>query len=124
MRHKKPRGRRYAGRGQRNNQRRPKRRNLTALHYIGGAALFGVVIGTGSIALSPNGPSTIMATVKPFAVQADLMRKRSPQEGDSWSGCDAAREAGTAPIYIGEPGYRSGMDGDGDGIACEPYRGL
>ncbi len=36
---------------------------------------------------------------------------------------DAARAAGTAPIYRGEPGYRDGLDGDSDGIACEPYRG-
>ena len=30
------------------------------------------------------------------------------------------RAAGKAPIYENEPGYRSGLDGDGDGIACEP----
>lgn len=36
--------------------------------------------------------------------------------------CDAARAAGVAPIYRGSPGYRPVMDGDGDGIACEPYR--
>lgn len=36
--------------------------------------------------------------------------------------CKAAWEAGAAPIYKGEPGYREGMDGDHDGIACEPYR--
>lgn len=36
--------------------------------------------------------------------------------------CDAARAAGAAPIYRGSPGYRDGMDGDSDGIACEPYR--
>ncbi len=40
-----------------------------------------------------------------------------------YSNCDAARAAGAAPIYAGQPGYREGMDGDGDGIACEPYRG-
>lgn len=33
--------------------------------------------------------------------------------------CTAAREAGAAPIYRGEPGYRSGLDRDNDGIACE-----
>ena len=33
-----------------------------------------------------------------------------------------ARAAGAVPIYRGQPGYRIGMDGDGDGIACEPYR--
>lgn len=37
--------------------------------------------------------------------------------------CAAARAAGAAPIYRGQPGYRPQLDGDGDGIACEPYRG-
>lgn len=37
--------------------------------------------------------------------------------------CREARAAGAAPIYRGQPGYRSEMDGDNDGIACEPYRG-
>jgi hypothetical protein len=36
--------------------------------------------------------------------------------------CNAAYAAGAAPIRIGEPGYESRMDGDGDGIACEPLR--
>jgi len=39
-----------------------------------------------------------------------------------YANCDAARAAGAAPIYRGQPGYREGMDGDSDGIACEPYR--
>lgn len=69
------------------------------------AALVGPVIGLGSLALTEDG------------------RARKPQAGDYWPGCDAARAAGTAPIYVGEPGYREGMDGDGDGVACEPYRG-
>ncbi|QNG20278.1 DUF1524 domain-containing protein [Rhodococcus triatomae] len=33
--------------------------------------------------------------------------------------CAAARAAGVAPIHRGSPGYRPGLDGDGDGIACE-----
>lgn len=37
--------------------------------------------------------------------------------------CAAARAAGAAPLYRGQPGYGAHMDGDGDGIACEPYRG-
>ena len=32
------------------------------------------------------------------------------------------RAAGVAPIYAGQPGYREEMDGDLDGVACEPYR--
>ena len=39
-----------------------------------------------------------------------------------YSNCGEARAAGVAPLYAGQPGYREGMDGDGDGIACEPYR--
>lgn len=37
--------------------------------------------------------------------------------------CREAWAAGAAPLRRGEPGYRAEMDGDGDGIACEPYRG-
>jgi endonuclease YncB( thermonuclease family) len=37
--------------------------------------------------------------------------------------CNEARAAGAAPLYRGGAGYRLEMDGDRDGIACEPYRG-
>lgn len=37
--------------------------------------------------------------------------------------CDAARDAGVAPLYEGDPGYSSDLDRDGDGVACEPYYG-
>lgn len=37
-----------------------------------------------------------------------------------YPGCNAARAAGAAPIYRGQPGYREEMDGDG--IACEAHR--
>ncbi|MEO7634597.1 MAG: excalibur calcium-binding domain-containing protein [Sphingomicrobium sp.] len=40
-----------------------------------------------------------------------------------YSGCREVRAAGRAPLYAGEPGYREGLDGDSDGVACEPYRG-
>lgn len=33
--------------------------------------------------------------------------------------CSAARAAGAAPLYAGQAGYGSHLDGDGDGIACE-----
>jgi cell envelope opacity-associated protein A len=36
-----------------------------------------------------------------------------------YANCTAARAAGAAPIYRGEPGYRSALDRDDDGIACE-----
>jgi hypothetical protein len=45
-----------------------------------------------------------------------------PEPSVYYSGCNEVRAAGAAPLYSGSPGYREGMDGDGDGIACEPYR--
>lgn len=40
-----------------------------------------------------------------------------------YSNCAEARAAGAAPISRGEPGYREGLDGDSDGVACERYGG-
>jgi hypothetical protein len=36
-----------------------------------------------------------------------------------YSNCSEARSAGAAPLYVGSPGYRSRLDRDGDGVACE-----
>ncbi|MGY3380905.1 hypothetical protein ACVWYS_002862 [Arthrobacter sp. TE12231] len=36
-----------------------------------------------------------------------------------YANCTAARQAGAAPIYAGQPGYSSKLDRDGDGVACE-----
>jgi hypothetical protein len=36
-----------------------------------------------------------------------------------YKNCDAARAAGAAPINRGEPGYRSALDRNNDGVACE-----
>lgn len=38
-----------------------------------------------------------------------------------YPGCREVRAEGKAPLHRGQPGYREGMDGDGDGIACEDY---
>jgi hypothetical protein len=40
-------------------------------------------------------------------------------DGPYYASCAAARSAGVAPLYLGDPGYRPGLDGDRDGIACE-----
>jgi hypothetical protein len=36
-----------------------------------------------------------------------------------YANCSAARAAGDTPLYVGEPGYRSALDRDKDGVACE-----
>ena len=45
----------------------------------------------------------------------------SPSVGGDvyYANCTAARAAGAAPIRAGQPGYRTALDGDKDGIACE-----
>jgi hypothetical protein len=43
--------------------------------------------------------------------------------GYTYSGCNEVRAAGVAPLYGYEPGFSERLDGDGDGIGCEPYHG-
>ncbi len=53
---------------------------------------------------------------------APANRAATPSESSVfYSGCREVRAAGAAPLYRGQPGYRIEMDGDNDGIACEPY---
>ena len=47
----------------------------------------------------------------------------TPSYNAYFRNCAAARAAGAAPPYRGHPGYRYPLDADGDGVACEPYRG-
>lgn len=43
----------------------------------------------------------------------------SASQGAYYANCSDARAAGVAPLYAGQPGYRSALDRDKDGIACE-----
>ena len=36
-----------------------------------------------------------------------------------YANCAAAHAAGAAPLHAGDPGYRSALDRDHDGVACE-----
>ncbi|WP_427135797.1 GmrSD restriction endonuclease domain-containing protein [Pseudarthrobacter sp. S9] len=36
-----------------------------------------------------------------------------------YANCAAVRAAGAAPIHVGQPGYSSKLDRDGDGVGCE-----
>jgi endonuclease YncB( thermonuclease family) len=56
---------------------------------------------------------------------ADRRREAAAAEADAgvFRSCAAARAAGAAPLLRGQAGYGPHLDRDGDGIACEPYRG-
>lgn len=43
----------------------------------------------------------------------------SPGDPTYYETCDDARAAGPTPLRRGDPGYRIGLDRDGDGVACE-----
>lgn len=108
--------------GSHHQRRKRQAEQRHVFHILTMAALSGAVFGIGSLFANEQGIAALTAKTRPIAISLGLIRAREPQPGDHWAGCDDARAAGTAPIYWGEPGYRKGMDGDADGIACEPYR--
>lgn len=44
---------------------------------------------------------------------------KKPPTNAYYKNCTAAWAAGAAPLHRGEPGYRSALDRDHDGVACE-----
>lgn len=68
-------------------------------------------------------PVTVVRNI-PHRTSGRAARPASTVTGSGWSyrNCAEARRAGAAPLRRGQPGYGTHMDGDGDGIACEPFR--
>lgn len=61
----------------------------------------------------------ITAGLATAAIAGSLMGAGAANADVYYKNCSEARAAGAAPIYQGQPGYRPGLDRDGDGIACE-----
>lgn len=53
------------------------------------------------------------------APRLGLYEPPTPSSSAYYDNCAAARAVGAAPLLTGRPGYRSGLDRDGDGVACE-----
>jgi hypothetical protein len=59
-------------------------------------------------------------TTRPPAPRPTVAPAPVPGGGSVYyANCTAAKAAGAAPIYRGQPGYRSALDRDKDGVACE-----
>jgi len=85
--------------------------------------LSAVVVGVlGGYAWSVAPPATAEASRIPVA-PAPKPTREEIEHSAYYPNCSAARDAGHAPIFAGQPGYRQELDADGDGIACEPFRG-
>lgn len=50
---------------------------------------------------------------------APVYRSLSASGSVSFANCTAARAAGAAPVYRGDPGYATHLDRDNDGVGCE-----
>jgi Excalibur calcium-binding domain len=57
----------------------------------------------------------------PAVTEEEIAAQGAVEQSVHYSGCNEVRALGKAPLYRGDPGYGEHMDGDGDGIACEPY---
>lgn len=68
---------------------------------------------------SPELQADLRTAIRPTRRQAVPRASTGPM---FWN-CAQARAAGAAPMYRGQAGYNPNLDGDNDGIACEPYRG-
>lgn len=67
---------------------------------------------------APTTPAPSSKAAAPVGLKSEP--EDSSDDGSAYyKNCDAVREAGKAPLHRGDPGYRKGLDRDGDGIACE-----
>lgn len=57
-------------------------------------------------------------------IAGSLAPRAQPAAGGfMYRSCAEARAAGAAPVRRGQRGYNPNLDGDNDGLACEPLRG-
>jgi hypothetical protein len=81
------------------------------------------LVSDGDDVSDPPIPSpTPSGSVRPAAIpvpttQVPTPTTRAPEV--YYGSCAEVRAAGKAPIRRGQPGYRSGLDRDGDGVACD-----
>jgi hypothetical protein len=69
----------------------------------------GTVLRAGAVSQSPPSPGTAPASTASPTTAGTVY----------YANCTAVRAAGKAPLYRGQPGYRTGLDRDNDGVACE-----
>ena len=69
--------------------------------------------------VAPSSPAIVSIAPVPTAPPTSPPPVAQPPAGVYYANCTAARAAGAAPLHVGEPGYRSALDRDKDGIACE-----
>ncbi|MFI1519097.1 excalibur calcium-binding domain-containing protein [Kitasatospora cineracea] len=65
-------------------------------------------------------PTPAPETPEPVQTESEPEPARTTEQAAAYyKNCTEAKAAGAAPLHRGEPGHRSALDRDGDGIACE-----
>jgi hypothetical protein len=88
----------------------------------GEAARLGDVL-TRPVLFEPNAGDRQQLRALAGSPSAPTIPAPEPLVDQHFRGCDDARAAGRMNIPSWDPSYRAEMDGDGDGLACEPYYG-
>ena len=89
------------------------------------ATLIFVVLGNAACSPAAHLEATPGVTLAPLLVEPGTETTTQPGStskqpgGPYYANCAAVRSAGKAPLHSGDPGYRSELDGDDDGLACE-----
>lgn len=113
-----------------------RRKQIASTASTLGIALVGGLIGGSLMGLYERGSGARVQAIGTFdenlkvrangsnlAPSHEAVERSIPLQETYWANCSEARAAGVTPLYAGEPGYRSQLDRDNDGVACEPYRG-
>lgn len=74
---------------------------------------------TSAFAPKPSAVVKPEATKKPEATRKPEPKPEPEPDSVYYKNCAAARAAGAAPVYRGDPGYAKHLDRDGHGIGCE-----
>lgn len=72
----------------------------------------GVIVGALILGANPDAAASTVA-------QSQGLIQQSERHDVWYANCDEVRKAGKAPLHEGQPGYRTGLDRDGDGVACD-----
>jgi competence protein ComEC len=83
----------------------------------------------GNIIFTSNGKDITVTVAKSAVTTQKPTVKPTPKPSNEpnvdrghnvyYQNCTAAKAAGVAPLHEGDPGYRSALDRDHDGVACE-----
>jgi hypothetical protein len=71
--------------------------------------------GAAPVPVAPPAPAAPVPAPAPVVVPAPA----APAPAAPYANCSAARAAGAAPVYAGQPGYGPHLDRNGDGVGCE-----